>query len=56
MGDEIKRAVVKDDSLHFVRGEDVWSVKAEEGKEPNVSSASTSPPSLLPILNPRSGA
>ena len=35
MGDEIKRAVVKDDALHLVRGSDVWSVKAEEGKEPN---------------------
>jgi hypothetical protein len=35
MGDEIKRAVVKDDALHLVRGADVWSVKAEEGKEPN---------------------
>ena len=35
MGDEIKRAVAKDDSLHFVRGADVLSVKAEEGKEPN---------------------
>jgi len=35
MGDEIKRAVVKDETLHLVRGEDVWSVKAEQGKEPN---------------------
>jgi hypothetical protein len=35
MGDEIKRAVVKDDALHLVRGADVWSVKSEEGKEPN---------------------
>nr|AOS95229.1 hypothetical protein [uncultured bacterium] len=35
MSDEIKRTVVKDDALHFVRGADVWSVKAEEGKEPN---------------------
>ncbi len=35
MGDEIKRAVVKDDALHIVRGADVWSVKSEEGKEPN---------------------
>jgi hypothetical protein len=35
MGDEIKRAVVKDDALHLVRGSNVWSVKAEEGKEPN---------------------
>ena len=35
MGDEIERAVVKDDALHLVRGADVWSVKAEEGKEPN---------------------
>jgi len=35
MGDETKRAVVKDDSLHFIRGKDVWSVKAEEGREPN---------------------
>ncbi len=35
MADEIKSAFVKDDSLHFVRGSDVWSVKAEEGKEPN---------------------
>jgi len=35
VGDEIKRAVVKDDALHFVKGADVWSVKAEEGKEPN---------------------
>jgi hypothetical protein len=35
MGDEIKRAVVKDETLHLVRGADVWSVKAEHGKEPN---------------------
>ena len=35
MSDEIKRAVVKDDALHLVRGADVWSVKSEEGKEPN---------------------
>jgi len=35
MANEIKDAFVKDDSLHFVRGSDVWSVKAEKGKEPN---------------------
>src|SRR5438105_7130444 len=35
MGDEIKRAVVKDETLQLVRGADVWSVKAEQGKEPN---------------------
>src|SRR5271155_1879065 len=35
MGDGIKRAVGKDDALHLVRGADVWSVRAEEGKEPN---------------------
>jgi len=35
MGDEIKRAVVKGNVLHIVRGSDVWSVTAEEGKEPN---------------------
>ena len=33
MGDEIKRAVVKDETLHLVKGEDVRSVKAEHGKE-----------------------
>src|SRR5277367_5856684 len=35
MSDKINRAVVKDDALHFVRAADVWSVRAEEGKEPN---------------------
>lgn len=32
--DQIKHAFVKDE-LHFVRGGDTWSVKSEEGKEPN---------------------
>jgi hypothetical protein len=35
MSDEIKRAVVKNDALHLLRDADVWSVKSEEGKEPN---------------------
>ena len=35
MADEIKGMFVKDDSLHFVRDGQVWSVTAEEGKEPN---------------------
>jgi len=35
MADEIKGMFVKDDSLHFVRDGQVWSVNAEEGKEPN---------------------
>jgi hypothetical protein len=35
MADEIKGMFVKDNSLHFVRGSDVWSVTAEKGKEPS---------------------
>lgn len=35
MEDQIKGAFVKDDALHLVRGAEIWSVKAEEGKEPN---------------------
>jgi len=35
MADEIKEAFVKDDALHVLRGDDMWSVKAEQGKEPN---------------------
>jgi hypothetical protein len=34
MADEIKGAFVKDDTLHLVRGSDVWSIKSEAGKEP----------------------
>lgn len=34
MADEIKRAFVKDDALHFVRDSGVWSTK-DNGKEPN---------------------
>ena len=33
--DPIKRAVVGGGVLHLVRGSGVWSVKAEDGKEPN---------------------
>jgi hypothetical protein len=34
MADAIKGTFVKDNALHFVRGSDVWNVKAVEGKEP----------------------
>jgi hypothetical protein len=35
MADEIKGTFVKDNVLHMVRGSDVFSVTAEDGKEPN---------------------
>ena len=34
MADEIKGMFVKDDSLHVVRGSDVWSMKGDPRKEP----------------------